>query len=154
MALNLLLSMFYLSGVLQGSILGPKLFLLYIHDITKCIKAYLRLFSDDCTLYSEIQSSQDCLSLQTDLDQLSSMLKSWQLNFNVKKCYRWGITCKKTLILFQYTLNDLPISNFNSTKYLGVTISSDLNWNEHVVHICKHANSTLGLLRRVLGGCS
>ena len=78
MALNLPLSMFYLSGVPQGSILGPKLFLLYTNDITKCIKAYLRLFSDDYILYSEIQSSQECLSLQTDLDQLSSWLKSWQ----------------------------------------------------------------------------
>ena len=127
----------------------------YINDITKCINANLRLFADDCILYSEIQSSQDCLSLQNDLDQLSSWSKSWQLNFNVKKCYHLGITCEKRSILFQYTLNGLPISKVNSTKYLGVTISNNLNgWNEHVDNICKNANSTLGLLRRVLGGCS
>ena len=45
-----------LSGVPQGSILGPVLFLLYINDITNCINANLRLFADDCILYSEIQS--------------------------------------------------------------------------------------------------
>ena len=69
-----------LSGVPQGSILGPMLFLRYINDIIKCINANLRLFADDCILYSEIRSSQDCLALQNDLDQLSSWSKSWQLN--------------------------------------------------------------------------
>ena len=48
----------------------------------------------------------------------------------------------------------MPISKANSTKYPGVTTSSNLSWNEHVDTICKNANSTLGLLRRVLGGCS
>ena len=107
-------------------------------------------------LYSEIRSSRDRLAaLQNDQDQLSSWSKSWQLNFNVKKCYHLGITCKKSSILFQYIhLNGLPISKVNSTKYLDVTISSNLSWNEHVDNICKNANSTLGLLRRVLGGCS
>ena len=143
-----------LSGVPQGSILGPVLFLLYVNDITNYINAKLRLFADDCTLYSEIQSSQDCLSLQNDLDQLSSWSKSWQLNFNVKKCYHLGITCKKFPTLFQYTLNGLHISKVNSTRYLGVTISSNLSWNTHVDNICKNADSTLGLLCRVLGGCS
>ena len=61
-----------------------------------------------------------------------------------------GITCNKSSILFQYTLNGLPISKVNSTKYLGVKISSNLSWNVHVDNICKNANSTLGLLRRVL----
>ena len=70
------------------------------------------------------------------------------------RCYHLGITCKKSSILFQYTLNGLPISKVNSTKYLCVPISSNLSWNEHVDNICKNANSTLGLLRRVLGGCS
>ena len=61
-----------LSGVPQGSILGPVLFLLFINDITKCINANLHLFADNCILYSEIRSSEDCLALQNDLDQLSS----------------------------------------------------------------------------------
>ena len=64
-----------LSGVPQGSILGPVLFLPYINDITKCVNANLRLFADGCILYSEILSSQNCLALQNDLDQLSSWSK-------------------------------------------------------------------------------
>ena len=61
-----------LSGVPQGSILGPVLFLLCINAITKRVNVNLGLTADDCILCSEIRSSQDCLALQNDLDQLSS----------------------------------------------------------------------------------
>ena len=115
-----------LSGVSQGSILGPVLLLLNINDITKCINANLRLLADNCILYSKIQSYQDCSSLQNNvnLDGLSLWSKSWQLNFNVEKCFQLGITCKTTPTLFQYILNGLPISKVNTTKYHGVTISN------------------------------
>ena len=91
-----------LSGVPQGSILGPVLFLLYINDISSSVKSRLRLFADDCILYSEIREVQDCWALQDDLEQLSLWSNTWQLNFNVKKCYQLGITCKKipTLPIF------------------------------------------------------
>ena len=55
-----------------------------------------------------------------------------------------GNTSKNSSIQFQYTLNGLPISKVNSAKYLGVTISSNLSWNENVDNICENANSTLG----------
>ena len=51
-------------------------------------------------------------------------------------------------------MNDVVIAKSVSTKYLGVTISHDLNWNQHCDNICSKANSMLGLLRRVLSGCS
>ena len=91
-----------LSGVPQGSALGPVLFLLYINDISSSVKSRLRLFADDCILYSEIREVQDCWALQDDLEQLSLWSNTWQLNFNVKKCYQLGITCKKIPTMFQY----------------------------------------------------
>ena len=143
-----------LSGVPQGSILGPVLFLLYINDISNSINAKLRLFADDCILYREIYSVSDCTFLQDDLDKLALWANTWQLNFNVKKCYHLGITCKKIPTPYSYTLNGSPIATVTSTKYLGITISNTLSWNEHVDNICNSANSTLGLLRRVLSECS
>ena len=89
-----------LSGVPQGSVLGPVLFLLYINDIPSSVKSSLRLFADDCILYREIHDAQDCWTLQDDLKQLSSWSNTWQLHFNVKKCYHLGITCKKPRLCF------------------------------------------------------
>ena len=120
-----------LSRVPQGSILGPVLFLLYITDISSSVKSRLHLCADDCILYSEIREVQDCWALQDDLEQLSLWSNTWQLNFNVKKCYQLGIMCKKILTMFQYSLAGQPISRVSSAQYLGVTVTDNLSWNEH-----------------------
>ena len=84
-----------ISGVPQGSILGPVLFLLYINDISNNIQSSLRLFADDCVLYRVIDNHQDYQILQNDLDCLSSWADCWQLKFNVSKCYHLGITPRR-----------------------------------------------------------
>jgi hypothetical protein len=105
-------------------------------------------------LYRVIDNHQDCQILQNDLDYLSSWADCWQLKFNVSKCYHLGITSKRTPHMYNYCLNGQIICRESSTKYLGVTITSTLRWNEHCDNICKKANSTLGLLKRILGSCS
>ena len=60
-----------LSGVPQGTVLGPLMFLLYINDITKDIDSPLRMFADDCLLYRIIESTEDTTKLQQDLNILS-----------------------------------------------------------------------------------
>ena len=81
-------------------------------------------------------------------------LKPWQLNFNITKCYHLRICNKVVPFSYNYLMNDIVIAKSASTKYLGVTISHNLNWNQHCDNICSEANSTLGLLRRVLSDCS
>ena len=82
------------SGVPQGSVLGPVLFLLFTNDISSSIKSSLRLFADDCVVYREVATLKYCQALQEDLHRLFLWSKTWQLTFNVSKCFYLGITCK------------------------------------------------------------
>jgi len=75
-----------LSGVPQGTVLGPQMFLLYMNDITKDIGSLLHMFADDCLLYRVIESIEDTTKLQQDLNTLSEWANNWQLNYNVTKC--------------------------------------------------------------------
>ena len=142
------------SGVPQGSVLGPVLFILFINDISCSVQSNLRLFADDCVLYREIVTQQDCRVLQQDLHQLSLWSKTWQLTFNVAKCYHLRTTRKRIPVDFNYALDGKVISSVPSATYLGISIADNLSWNEHCDTICKKANSTLGLLRRILSGCT
>ena len=81
-----------LSGVPQGSVLGPVLFLLFINDLPDNIRSSVRLFADDCVLYRNIHSLQDCLTLQEDLTSLEQWEADWQMKFNVAKCHSMRVT--------------------------------------------------------------
>merc|ERR1711923_386122 len=81
-----------LSGVPQGSVLGPILFLIFINDISDSIDSFLRLFADDCLLYREIKTREDQDMLQKDLDTLVKWAKKWGMEFNIKKCNILSIT--------------------------------------------------------------
>jgi len=76
-----------LSGVPQGTVLSLLMFLFYINDITQGINSPLRLFADDCLLYRVINSMEDTIRLQEDLNRLSEWADTWQLRFNITKCY-------------------------------------------------------------------
>ena len=71
------------SGVPQGTVLGPLMFLLYINDISRNITSLLRLFADGCLLYRIIDSHDDITILQGDLNRLSEWVQIWQLRFSV-----------------------------------------------------------------------
>ena len=85
-----------LSGVPQGSVLGPLLFEVYINDLPSCASSTARLFADDTLLYGEINSVDDTLALQRDLDALQQWEDSWQMSFNPSKCEVIHITNKVT----------------------------------------------------------
>ena len=74
------------SGVPQGTVLGPLMFLLYINDITTNISSHIRLFADDCVLYRVVQSHQDHQHLQHDLNLIIQWTKQWQMRLNIDKC--------------------------------------------------------------------
>lgn len=75
-----------LSGVPQGTVLGPLLFLIYINDLPDCVTSRVRLFADDCLIYREIHNPEDQLALQKDLDILEQWANKWGMQFNPSKC--------------------------------------------------------------------
>ena len=84
-----------ISGVPQGTVLGPLLFLLYVNDIPTYVSSKTRLFADDGLLYREINLSADAASLQRDLDALCRWEKEWQMKFNADKCFVMHITTQR-----------------------------------------------------------
>ena len=81
-----------ISGVPQGSCLGPILFLIFINDLPNGILSNVRLFADDCVLYRNIYSHQDCIELQKDLLKLGIWEQTWLMKFNVSKCHSMRIS--------------------------------------------------------------
>ena len=140
-----------LSGVPQGTVLGPLLFSLYINDISSDIESEIRLFADDCVCYREIKDEKDTMKLQRDIDRLGSWARKWGMRFQPVKCNMMQLTRKRIKkIHASYTLEGTNLENVESIKYLGVTNTSDLRWNTHVSNVCTKTNITLGFLRRNL----
>ena len=136
------------SGVPQGSVLGPILFLAYINDLPDQVKSRLRLFADDTAIYLAISSEGESITLQNDLHILEKWEQRWDMSFNPSKCQVLHITRAKCPIQTKYILHDTVLQTVPSAKYLGVTISDDLSWSPHIDLITKKANQTLGFLKR------
>ena len=142
-----------MSGVPQGTVLGPLLFSLHINDIMSDIESEIRLFADDCVCYREIKYIEDTLKHRKDIDRLGILARKWGMRFQPVKCNMMQLTNKHNKIGASYTLEGTVIENVEIIKYLGVTITSDLKWNSHIRNVCSKANRTLGFLRRNLFSC-
>lgn len=138
------------SGVPQGSVLGPSLFLFYINDLPNNIKSQVRLFADDTVVYLTMKPKSNNIVLQNDLDKLIEWEEKWKMEFHPQKCQTIHITRNKHPIKNKYTLHGHTLESVSSAKYLGVTITSDLKWNKHIDSITSKANKSLGFLKRNL----
>ena len=143
------------SGVPQGSVLGPLLFLLHINDLPQVLdpNTKVRLFVVDCLVYRVIKSAQDQLMLQRDPYRLEEWSVRWGMKFHPKKCNVMRITRSKTPLTRMYTLCQHTLEEVNNVKYLGFTINKQLSWTPHIQAVCNKANATLGFLRRNLKSC-
>ena len=95
-----------ISGVPQGTVLGPTLFLIFINDLPSYVKSPVRLFADDCVIYREIKSSLDASTLQSDLNNLHRWEREWLMEFNPEKCFVLNITTKRTPSKNKYSLKN------------------------------------------------
>ena len=141
-----------LSGVPQGSVLGPLLFLVYVDgvmDLPLSEVSQLVLYADDILLYRPIKCQSDYSALQHEINT-NSWVEDNHLQFNVSKCKhmlisrkRHTITCPRPLTIANHQLEEVECF-----KYLGLLFTSDLSWMQHIESICAKARRLLGLLYR------
>ena len=142
-----------ISGVPQGTVLGPLLFLMHINDLPSVVTSQVRLFADDCLMYRPIRSIADQVALQQDLAALERWGDTWGMRFNAGKCHIMHISRSRVPMSFMYELCGQVLFSAEEAQYLGVTLTSELSWSPHINSIANRANVSLGFLKRNLKHC-
>ena len=127
------------SGVPQGSVLAPVMFVVYINDMVSGTNSYVNLFADDAKLLKRVEGQEDCEILQRDLDKILRWSKKWEMEFNTKKCkvMEFGISAKRPTS--DYFMGNEKINKTKEEKDLGVTIHDDLSPEKHINKITGEA---------------
>jgi hypothetical protein len=142
------------SGIPQGSVLEPVLFVIYINDLPECVKSDVFLFADDTNYFREIKDDSDGSIIQSDLNELFKWSETWLLKFHPDKCKVLPVLNKNK----QYAENKYimrksergitTLENVDSEKDIGVTIDRHLNFEKHIQTQINKANQIVGLTRR------
>ncbi|KAJ8728440.1 hypothetical protein PYW08_016825 [Mythimna loreyi] len=137
------------SGVPQGSILGPLLFIIYINDINKCFKnTQFLLYADDLKLYRTVQNVDDCLMFQEDLDRLADYCVDNKLQLSLPKCNVINFTKNQSVIHFNYRLHNTTLTKLTIVKDLGILFDNRLTLNQHVEKIVNNSFKMYGFVMR------
>ena len=134
------------SGIPQGSVLGPILFVIFINDMPNTIRSFCQLFADDAKIFRNIKSPSDSDCLQEDIDKLTEWSIRRQLSFNESKCKSMHIGYKNEWR--KYKMNDHLLEQVTEEKDLGVIIDNELKFHKHTAATIKKANSILGLIKK------
>ena len=138
------------AGVPQGPILGPLLFLVFINDITESIGTNIRLFADDTSLYLVIENPvNDAVRLQLDLQNISTWAKQWLVYFHPDKTVSMLIS-KRIIrpIHPPLIMNGAPLTEVTSHKHLGIYISNDGSWHDHIKYIMEKGVETVAITKK------
>ena len=146
-----------LSGVPQGSILGPLLFVLFINDIFNSIdkNSLIGLYADDTKLSRKIETWSDCDILQSDIDTLNNWCISNKMKFNTDKCKVLTVAKSEPMFTnelpfckYSYILGDKILHYTSCERDLGILINERLDWHEHHDYVLKKGYQMLGMTKR------
>ena len=144
-----------LSGVPQGSILGPLLFVLFINDLHRGLSndTSIALYADDTKIWRAIKNEGDTNILQMDIDLLNHWTVINRMKFNLDKCHVLTLHNSNKNYHIEgenspYTLGSVPLKTVDMEKDLGVDMTPKLNWEHQINRLCSKASQKLGLLRR------
>ena len=140
------------SGVPQGSVLGPLLFIIYINSmVKKAADANIYLYADDLKLYQEIKTDEDVEKLQNDLDKLYDWTQYSLLKFHPTKCVVMRLMSSKCKVLRPrgiYDMDERKLNEVSEEKDLGITFNGELTFEKHINEKVNKANALVGMLRR------
>ena len=140
------------SGIPQGSVLGPVMFVIYINDLPSSVKhALVRILADDTKMYKGIPSYAVHAEVQSDFSELENWSDRWQIGFNKGKCNVMHLgynNPKHTYYMSDNNNTQVPLSETTAEKDLGVIVDNKLNLHEHVATATKKANSILGTIKK------
>lgn len=137
------------SGVPQGSHLGPIIYLLYMNDVHLLLKCHKLSYADDIKLFAVINSSNDALLLQDQLNIFAHWCDDNRMVLNASKCSVITFTRKRSTISFDYNLSNTSLSRSSSIKDLGVVLDCQLSFIEHISYTVSKASKVLGFVFRV-----
>ena len=138
------------SGVPQGSVLGPSLFVFFINDLPDVSQSSLKIFADDTKVYTPINSDEDRDNLQESINQLVLWSEKWLIKFNSEKCkiLHLGKNNPKHEYKIKEGTNISTLEETKCEKDLGVNIDPELNFNNHIKLAIKKARRMSGMILR------
>jgi len=138
-----------ISGIPQGSVLGPFLFLVFVNDMPEEVKSRLFLFADDNKVYRVIEKAAlDRIALQDDLDNLYEWSKTWLMRIHPEKLFGMEIGGTRETPEYDYTVGPMMVRTSKMEKDIGIEVDDKLSFCQHIDSQIKKANSKAGWLRR------
>ena len=146
-----------LSGVPQGSIIGPILFVLFINDLAEGLSSNtdLALYADDTKIWRTIHSELDNEILQKDIDYLNNWATLNKMKFHPQKCKVISVASRPPPLLgilpniqYFYSLGENLLDYADCERDLGIDINSKLNFSDHCERVLSKAKQQLGIVRR------
>ena len=139
------------SGVPQGSVLGPVLFIIYVNDMPDSLESFCKIFADDTKVYTAVGEKTDQEKLQRDLLKLCKWSQLWLLEFSVQKCK--VVEYGNVHFQFDYKLSDKDgilksLPKDTTEKDLGIWFENNMKFNTHITHVVNRCNKLLGLIKR------